>query len=520
MKAQTLPLEKSGHFSKLFLDYLQHAPGLKPFYGQLPRAESFRQQIEEKQFPAEKRQLLHQVLHTQYQGLPKIAAVEENLQAITEPATFTITTGHQLNIFTGPLYFIYKIAATIRACQELQAHYPQHRFVPLYWMASEDHDLAEIDHFRLFGQTYRWQTEQTGPVGRFSTDGLAALSQELPETVPLFEQAYAQEATLAAATRRFVHELFGQWGLLVLDADHPQLKKEFASVVKEELLEQRSQGLVQQASSGLEALGYSAQIHPREINLFYMQNEFRERLVQEGDQWVVLHTNLRFKKQELLDEVENHPERFSPNVVLRPLYQEWILPNLAYVGGPAEVAYWLQLKPLFDHYQLPFPILLPRQFALVLNKAQEQRRQKLNLKMEELFEDPHQLKSRLLDVWSGHEISLEEERQQLQHFFNTLQEKAAAIDKSLRGFVGAESAKAEKSLENIEKRLKKAEEQRHSTQMQQLEGLLEKLFPGGSLQERTDNFLNFYLNDPQFIERLLPHLSGFDFSLKVLSYEN
>lgn len=520
MKAQHLPLEKSGHFSKLFLDYLQHAPDLKPFYGQLPKPESFAQQIADKQFSEEKRQQLQQVLQQQYQGLQGITAVADNLQALGQSTTFTITTGHQLNIFTGPLYFIYKIAATIRACQELQERYPQHRFVPLYWMASEDHDLAEINHFRLFGQTYSWPTEQTGPVGRFSTDGLAALSKELPEAVPLFEKAYTEAPTLAAATRQFVHALFGQWGLLVIDADDAQLKKEFSSVLKEELLEQKSHALVQEATARLEAMGYASQIHPREINLFYMKNEFRERLVQEGEQWVVLNTDIRFSKQELLDELEKHPERFSPNVVLRPLYQEWILPNLAYVGGPAEVVYWLQLKPLFDHYQLAFPVLLPRQFALVINKAQEQRRQKLNLQAEELFEEPHQLKGRLLQQWSEHEMSLEEERRQLQQFFKTLQDKAAAIDKSLHGFVGAESAKAEKSLENIEKRLKKAEEQRHSTQMQQLEGLLDKLFPGGSLQERTDNFLNFYLNDPQFIEKLMQQLSGFDFSLKVLSYEN
>ncbi|EMR02182.1 bacillithiol biosynthesis cysteine-adding enzyme BshC [Cesiribacter andamanensis] len=432
MKAQTLPLEKTGHFSKLFLDYLHQQPQLKFLYGQAPTPEGIGRQLAQKEFSPERRALLQRVLQQQYTGLQTGEAVEQHLEALTEPGTFTITTGHQLNIFTGPLYFIYKIAATIRACQELQQQYPQHRFVPLYWMASEDHDLAEINHFRLFGQTYTWQTEQTGPVGRFSTSGLAELSRELPEAVPLFEEAYSQEPTLAAATRRYVHSLFGQWGLLVLDADDAALKRSFMPVLKDELLQQKSHRLVQQASDQLQEMGYGAQIHPREINLFYMQDGLRERLVQEGEQWEVLNTDLRFSEQALLGELEKHPERFSPNVVLRPLYQEWILPNLAYIGGPAELAYWLQLKPLFDHYQTPFPLLLPRQFALVLNKALEQRRQKLNLEPAELFEDPHQLKSRLLQLWSGHEISLDEERQQLQQFFAALQEKAPASTKAFR----------------------------------------------------------------------------------------
>lgn len=520
MKVQTLPLEQTGQFAPIFLDYLQLRDTLRPFYSLPPTADSFKVQMEQKQLTAENRQLLAEVLQEQYGAIDAASAVNENLQALRKATTYTLTTGHQLNIFTGPLYFVYKIVATIKACQTLQEQYPGKRFVPVYWMASEDHDLAEINHFRLFGEKYTWETEQQGPVGRFSTDGLAELAEKLPEAAPLFHKAYKESATLAEATRRFVHALFGQWGLVILDADHPRLKSLFTPYMKKELLEQSSQELVQKTSAQLEALGYKTQIFPREINLFYMQTGLRERLVQEGEEWVVLNTDLRFTKDALLQELEQHPERFSPNVVLRPLYQELILPNLAYFGGPAEVAYWLQLKPLFDAHQVPFPILMPRQFALVLSKALESRRQKLGLNAAELFEDPHQLKARLVKEWSTHEISLEDEQQKLQEFFNSLQQKAVLVDKSLEGFVGAEGAKALKSLENIEKRLKKAEEQRHQTELQQLEGLQDKLFPNGSLQERTDNFLNFYLNDPQFLERLMQHLQGFDFSLKVLSYED
>lgn len=520
MKVQTLPLGQAGQFLPIFIDYLQENPQLAPFYGLVPKADSFAEQLQKKHISAESRQLLQEVLREQYKGLDLPPPVAQQLQALSGAATYTITTGHQLNIFTGPLYFIYKITAAIKACQELKQHYPDKHFVPVYWMASEDHDLAEINHFRLFGEKYSWETDQQGPVGRFSPDGLAALADSLPEAVPVFQKAYQESKTLAEATRRFVHELFGQWGLIVIDADDRRLKASFRPVLQEELLQQSSHRLVQEASEQLENLGYKSQIFPREINLFYMKEGLRERIVQEGAEWVVLNTGQRFSKEALLQELEQHPERFSPNVVLRPLYQEWILPNLAYIGGPAEVAYWLQLKPLFDYQKILFPILMPRQFALVLGKALESRRQKLGLSAAALFEDPHQLKARLLKEWSEHEISLEEEQQQLQQFFDALQQKAARVDKSLAGFVGAEGSKAQKSLENIEKRLKKSEEQRHQTELQQLESLQDKLFPNGSLQERTDNFMNFYLNDPQFLERMMQHLQAFDFSLKVLSYED
>ncbi len=520
MKVQTLPLAQTGQFSPIFIDYLQEDPKLRPFYGLAPKTAHFKEQMQQKQLSAEKRQLLQEVLQKQYAGIELPAPVAQNLQALASPDTYTLTTGHQLNIFTGPLYFIYKIAAAIKACQELQQQYPERHFVPVYWMASEDHDLAEINSFRLFGEKYTWETEQQGPVGRFSPDGLAALAETLPEEAPLFQQAYQESATLAEATRKYVHALFGQWGLVIIDADDRTLKESFRPVLEDELLLQQSQALVQQASSQLEELGYKSQVYPREINLFYMRNNLRERIVQEGDVWAVLNSDIRFTKDALLQELTQHPERFSPNVVLRPLYQEWILPNLAYIGGPGELAYWLQLKPLFDHYKITFPVLLPRQFGLVLSKALENRRQKLGLSAAALFEDPHQLKARLLREWSEHEITLLEERQQLQQLFDSLQQKATLVDKSLHGFVGAEGAKAQKSLEHIEKRLKKAEEQRHQTEMQQLENLQDKLFPNGGLQERTDNFLNFYLNNPQFIEQLMEHLQGFDFSLKVLSYED
>jgi bacillithiol biosynthesis cysteine-adding enzyme BshC len=514
-----LPLAETGHFSSLLSDYLQGAPALQAFYPHPPTAEGLAKALAERNFPAERRQTLVQSLKNQYQGLKLSSGVSQNIEALGQEKTFTVTTGHQLNIFTGPLYFIYKIVTTIRTCQELQQRYPDYRFVPVYWMASEDHDLAEISHFSLFGKTYQWETQQSGPVGNMQPDGLAQLAEELPEDVPLFREAYAQSPSLAAAVRRYVNDLFGPYGLLVIDADEPALKRSFAPVMQEELLEQTAGRLVVEQSEKLEQAGYKAQIYAREINLFYMKPGLRERIVQEEDTYAVLNTDIRFSKEQLTAELEAHPERFSPNVVLRPLYQEWILPNLGYVGGPAELAYWMQLQPVFHHYNTAFPLLLPRHFALVIGLSQHQRLQKLGFQPSELFKGLNQLQEELVARESEADTSLSDAEAELRQAFALVRKKVLAVDGSLEGFIGAEENKALKSLENIEKRLKKAEERKHETSLRQLEHVYDKLFPQGGLQERSENFMNFWLNDPKFIDRLMEAFQPFDYRFHILTYD-
>ncbi|WP_017731273.1 bacillithiol biosynthesis cysteine-adding enzyme BshC [Nafulsella turpanensis] len=517
MRSEKIELDQLQQFSPLFLDYLKGKPELKSFYHLPPSPASFQPQIQQKQFSSQYRANLQEVLIEQYSGLPTADAVQENIRLLGLDNTFTVTTGHQLNIFTGPLYFIYKIITTINTCRELSQKYPDYHFVPVYWMASEDHDFEEINNFRLFGKEYRWESSQKGPVGAFSPNGLSSLLKELPESLPVFEKAYTENKTLSAATRQYVHELFAKEGLLVLDASHPKLKASFTDIIKADLLENQANRLVEEQSARLKEMGYKDQVFPREINFFYMKPGLRERIVREGNEFKVLNTELTFSEEELLQEVEQHPERFSPNVILRPLYQEWILPNLAYVGGPAEVAYWLQLKRVFDHFGVPFPLLLPRNFALLINKASQHKLEKTGLEAVELFKDSHELKQQLVLANVEQEISLQEEQKELEALFARIQEKAAAVDKSLEGFVGAEAAKSQKSLENIEKRIKKAEERKHETTLSQVDSLKEKLFPDNSLQERKDSFLNFYINNTGFLQELSQELHPFDFRFNILS---
>ncbi|NJO00625.1 MAG: bacillithiol biosynthesis cysteine-adding enzyme BshC [Bacteroidia bacterium] len=519
MDIQKIALNQIQAFAPIFVDYLQASPALQPFYGLKPERQSFAEQIALRLATAPgvsstHRHTLHQVLREQYQSLEN--PPQNQIDALLAPHTFTVTTGHQLNLFTGPLYFIYKIVTTINLARTLQTQYPNYHFVPLYWMASEDHDFAEINHFHLFNKTLSWESTQTGPVGKFSLEGIETVIEALGESAPLFEQAYRQSSTLAEATRRIVHGLFGSHGLVCLDADHPALKQFLRPIMADDLFSHTAKQLVEQSSQRLDNAGYKTQVFPREINFFYLAPGLRERLVKHPDHYEVLNSPHRFADSEIRELIENTPERFSPNVVLRPLYQELILPNLAYVGGPGELAYWLQLKGVFDHYRVPFPILMPRNFALILNKTNARKYAKLGLTPADLFLDVQELKTHFLARHADTEIQLNQEQEALSALFERVRKKARSVDQSLEGFVGAEENKAIKSLENIEKRLKKAEENNQKTEVDQLVSLKEKLFPEGNLQERYDNLLNFYLNQPELPDILLEQLSAFDFAMHVL----
>ncbi|MFN8358034.1 MAG: bacillithiol biosynthesis cysteine-adding enzyme BshC [Spirosomataceae bacterium] len=513
MTSQTFRLEDTHQFSKLFLDFINKRPELQPYFSNYPDLQGFTQQLQVKSFDITKRKVLVDTLQQQYANTPN----PPDFSILLDEKTFTVTTGHQLNLFTGPLYVIYKLVTAINLAKQLKAAYPDYNFVPVHWLATEDHDFQEINHFSLFGKTYEWTTEQKGAVGRFQLDDFGTFLNELPEKPAVFMEAYTQQATLAGAARAYVHQLFGHEGLICLDGDARGLKALFAPVIKDELLHQTAFDLVNQQSTRLESIGYKTQVSPREINLFYLCDGFRERLIKEDGVFKSLHSDYVFSENEIIQLVDNEPESFSPNVILRGLYQESILPNIAYIGGPAEVAYWLQLKPIFDYHGVPFPIIMPRNFALYINAASSKRMDKLGVNIRDLFADEVSLRKSFVERNATNSLSLEAECSQLDQLFQQVLGKAIKVDKTLEAVVNGEKQKMLNALENLEKRLKKAEERNQETEVNQLLALKQKLFPGGGLQERSDNFLNFYLNNPDFLTQLLTTFDALDFSFYVLT---
>ena len=287
-------------------------------------------------------------------------------------------------------------------------------------------------------------------------------------------------------------------------------------MVKDDLFSHHPFQLASAQTSRLEELGYKSQIFPREINLFYKDNGVRERIEKVGEEYQVVNTSLKFKATELQQLTQEHPERFSPNVVLRPVYQEMILPNLAYVGGPAEVVYWLQLKPIFDQFGIAFPWVMPRNFALVLGKAMQQKIEKLGLSDEQLFEKVGDWKKRFLKEVSTVDLTLAAEHKALEEMYRGLAEKAGSLDKSLEASFEAAKVRSLKILDHMAGKLRKSEERRQSETIQRREVLQDYLYPGGSPQERVENFMRFYLEDNSFIEQLFANFDPLDFSFIIL----
>ena len=378
MPTDKITFQNSGYFSKLMIDYLNQEPKLRSLYHRFPLLENFEEQIAEKKqhYTQETRDILQQAVAQQHASLNISKLTAANIRALSAADTFTVTTGHQLNLFTGPLYFLYKIISTIKLAEQLQQRYPAQHFVPIYWLATEDHDFEEINHFLFGDKIIHWEKDAKGPVGRLSTEGLDKVCEAFQTQLgvgihatylkELFHTAYIQHKTLTEATKYIANALFGEYGLVLVDGDDKALKQLFIPAIKEELLHQSAIKAVEESFPILQ--DYTIQVTPREINLFYIDTNLRERIILEGELYRVNHTEIQWTREELLATVEQSTEHFSPNVILRPLYQEIILPNLSYIGGGGELAYWLELKEVFALHQVPFPMLLLRNSVLISTK--------------------------------------------------------------------------------------------------------------------------------------------------------
>jgi len=516
---EEVELKKSGQFGNLFLDYIAGDEKLKDLYSYRPELNSFEKALSDrKAFPIN-RALLAERLKVQYDGIELNDIISQQIHLLRQDTTYTITTGHQLCLGTGPLYLILKTLTCIKICEELKEKNPAYNFVPVFWMASEDHDAEEINHFYVFGKKYTWETDQKGAVGRFHAQGIVELLDTIKDIPEWLKIAYRDSKTLAEATRKVIHHLFSAYGVIVIDGDDPEFKKEFRSLAEKELIHQSAVTAMSATNAELQQFNYSIQVNPREINLFYLKDELRERIEWKDEKYHILHTELSFTKEELLKELSDYPERFSPNVVLRPLYENILLPDLAYVGGPGEIAYWLQLKSVFQAYNVFLPVIFPRIFSGVLNKMQYIKLQKAQIHIPDLFLSEFELKQLVVSKSVQKEITIEHQIKVISEEFNEIIKLASETDASLDSWAQAEKTKVLKQLEDIEKKLRKAEERKHEDAIKSVAGIREKLLPNGKLQERQESLFTFSINDPAFIDQLYHNLDPFTFNIQIVSYE-
>jgi bacillithiol biosynthesis cysteine-adding enzyme BshC len=376
-------------------------------------------------------------------------------------------------------------------------------------MASEDHDFQEINHIYLFGKKIEWESEQNGAVGRMNLDGFVTVLDELKSVlgtsenskklISLFEKTYLQHENLADATRYLVNELFGEYGLVILDGDDKKLKKQFIPIIKKDILSQGLEKIITKCGKNLEE-EYKVQAYARNINFFKLSEGKRELI-----------------KGDITErEIEENPQQFSPNVLLRPLYQETILPNIAYVGGGAEVAYWMQLKTVFEQENIPFPILVLRDSAMLLNESQNKKRKKLGFSLADLFLDEHQLQKKFILSQTEVDISLKEEIEDMELVYTSILKKTT--DVGLQNSIKAQLQKQQKSFKQLEQKLLRLEKKKNESSLLKISKLKKNLFTNNSLQERNDNFSSFYLTyGENFIKIMKDNLNPLNPNFVVLT---
>ena len=485
-------------FSKLIIDYLNTDEKLKSFVNHFPELENFGRQIVEKRSHEIDRGVLVEVLGKQNQSFNLSDLSKKNIDLLKLDTTFSVTTGHQLCLFTGPLYFIYKIISTINLCEQLKDRYPSNNFIPVFWMATEDHDFEEINHIHLFGNKIEWNNKQHGAVGEINLDDLDSLISELKivlgahknidKLILLFEQTYLNHNNLADATRYLVNELFGEYGLVIIDGNDIDLKRQFIPQISKDVLERGFAPIIQQCSDRL-SKDYKVQAFVRDINFFRLSDNKRE-----------LITGGVTEK-----EIRENPERFSPNVLLRPLYQEVILPNIAYIGGESEIAYWMQLKTVFEQERTPFPLLVLRNSALLIDESKQYKFEKLGFKLEDLFLSEAKLSKRYVLAHSNQKISLEDDKKELALLYEDLASKIS--ESSLQNSAKAQLQKQFSFLDKLQEKLIRAEKKKSENAINQITKIKKHLFPNNYLQERYDNYISYYLDDgDNFIKTLKNNL--------------
>lgn len=526
-----IPLTNTPLVGNLVHTLLSDPERLAPFTSTKPELESLMDySIRRKDFATD-RQVLVKVLREQYLELTNAGEsihkdVHDNITALESSDVFTVTTGHQLQLAGGPLFFTYKILSAVKLSSQLNIASNRKFTVPVLWLATEDHDMEEIRHVELNGKQHRWETGWRGAAGRCSGDGLSrfvnelvsSLGTELPgmELAKHLRESYVDGRSYSLASRIFYNRIYGKYGLVMLDPDHAGLKQQMKKVFEEDLVQHTPELSVNETISKLKAID-DPQAKPRNINLFYLLEDSRRRIEQHQDQWSVVDSSIVFSKSQLTDELHHHPERLSPNVILRPLYQETVLPNLAYIGGPGEMAYWLELKSMFDHFSIPYPALILRNNFLILGSNDSRKMEQANIDDASLFAGVDAWIRTSLRADQPDEDPLSSAENEMDRIYTKVIHHLESIDPTLKASAEGELQKVKKGLAALREKRFRAEKRREETTLARINRLHEVVFPGGTFQERKTSFLSMYLKFGSGItDELLEHCSPFNSSLSIL----
>jgi len=435
------------------------------------------------------RTLLVRTIEEQYaaSGMPSPPRCSD----LKNPESYTVTTGHQLCLAGGPAYTYYKIRTAVELARRCEIRWCV-PVVPIFWLASEDHDFDEIRRVWDGKAWLNWVPESPkgGAVGRMDTTGLASFLDAWYTAVGMAPGTVSQSKnpgpTLSDAMRHWVHDHFGSDGILVVDGDDPTFKTAFVSVMREEVSTAFTREKVEQCNVALRQAGAEPQVFVRDCNLFHLSEGSRTRLVCQNGQWQSLAGKSWPDLSALLEDISMNPGDFSPNALLRPLYQSCVLPDVAVVGGPAEIGYWLQLPGVFAHVNRTQPVLVPRDSFLVLPRKWALQMQRNGLSSEDLTNGLTEWEQGFVDEQSAPDLN--SWRLALKREAEEALDEFSAFDPSLEGSVKAARAKMEGLLERLESQVRRAVKRKEKDALDRLAKLHAWVQPDGHMQERVAHF--------------------------------
>lgn len=508
----------AGGFSQLFFDYVYDYKEVQRFYALNFREntayEQMLQQLSKNHYD---RATLTRILAEQNTGASEKTA--EHIALLQNPTTLAVVTGQQVGLFGGPLYTIYKTITTIKLAEKLKAKFPSYNFVPVFWVEGEDHDFAEMNHTSLFnadnkpvrieythGETL--PDRNLGAVGELvfnnSLDAtFAALEASLqktdftPSLLELLKAFYTRGSSFNKAFIGWMNMLFADYGLVFLSSNHPELKKLLVPVFSKEItgLPQTSQIVIAQSAELEEQ--YHAQVKPKSLNLFMFHKGGRY-LIQPREterDFSLKGTRHFLQPEELLQIARESPELLSPNVILRPIVQDTLLPTIAYVAGPSEVAYHAQLRPVYTHFGVSQPIIYPRASASFVEERLLKAMEKYGLDILEFVEDTDKVTTKVSEQISS--IKLDDlfanANTAVRSALNEMKFGLKEIDPTLIAALENMQSKIDGNINVLKEKAVAAQKRRNETAVRQIERAASGLLPGGSLQEREINVI-YYMN--------------------------
>lgn len=503
-------------FSSLFIDYVNDFEKVKKFY-----TWNFRDQanwqaavdlVAKRTIP---RSEVSRILSIQNRDFHCGVKTLANIDALSNDNALAVVTGQQVGLFTGPLYTILKTLTTLKLTEKLQKQFPDFLFVPVFWLEGEDHDYDEVGSVKLLNQANdlitlsydpgeKIRTGTPGAVGQIEfQDSILDLFQALESSLPvtefrprvmeLFRVAYQKGMTFNRAFVHLMNDLLEDSGLVFLNPNDPQLKKLLSPVFRRELEQTpRTCQLVVDQSVEVEKQ-YHAQIKPKPVNLFFFHNAGRYLVEPKPSGYGLKNSRQQFTKEEILKLTDEKPELFSPNVVLRPICQDSLLPTIAYVGGPGEISYFAQLKPVYAEFNIPAPVLYPRASASIIEEKVEKVFSRYQLSVTDFFRDVELVKQRVAEQSSS--VKIEElfggTGGSITETMESLRAGLVRIDPTLAGALDTAKSKIDFQLEGLRQKAIAAQKRQNEVAIRQVEKAANHVFPGSNFQERELNVLHF-----------------------------